>query len=210
MRTKRARNDEKLEKLHDAKLKTLTRQRHHMNSHIAIVDPIIRKQLDGSFFSKDIDLGICCPKGKFCCSRCAHNLRFRGGIPEFCLEYDELIDRVASREKPVGTIPSRDKDPRLMEKLEARGLLVAQSQRNRWGRFVYVFTTKEVAQKRFSDFINLVVLKKKFGVEIKDKTIIEHARSKSFLNEEDCMIERGVVFGYPLWLSLSLQLGLNV
>ncbi len=174
--------------------------------HVDIVEPFIIALLNRANVSPfNVDLSHCCPTGQVCCERCAYNMRFRGGHRDFCLSNEELIERVASGEKPVGEIPSLRLDTCLAEGLCANGLVVAQIQANRWKMVCYIFLAKETAVKRLSDYVDLQELERVSAVKLKDKGILEHARSDEFLNEHDTLLERGILYGYPLWSSVALE-----
>ena len=178
-----------------------------VNPHVAIVEPVlVIMWADVERRPLDVDLGACCPRGKLCCERCAHNMRFRGGHPDFCLPDEELIEAVLEGSKPVGTIARRKGSQRFRRSLEDCGLLIAQASKNRWGMVCYVFTTNELSIKRFSDFADLAVLEQAFGLVVEDRAVLEHAQSERFLNEEDMFVERGVLYGYPLWSSVLLDM----
>ena len=176
-------------------------------SHIDVVAPFVNQLVDSSgIFSPTLDLGICCPKGKVCCERCAFNFRFRGGAEELCLDEDTLIGCVQLGHKPVGGIARAEQDTELEEYLKACDLEIIVATRNRWNMFVYLFTTRAQGAKHFSDFIDLAKLEEEFGIRLENKTIQQHAADPAFLNERDNLVERGIVYGYPLWTSIAMQL----
>jgi hypothetical protein len=176
---------------------------------MAVVEPLVKSlvETNGLIVDLAVPLGACCPVGSLCCERCARNIRFRGGDKHFCFGDDELIARVLSGEKPYGSIGRRHRDDSLRNALSDAGLVVVNDGvRNEWGFLVYGFVSVSTATKRFSDFVDLNAVKVVCGVELQDKALQEHARSDDFINEDDTMIERGIMYGYPLWSSIALHL----
>jgi hypothetical protein len=63
---------------------------------MAVVLPLVQSLVEANELDTSMRLGACCPVGALCCAKCARNIRFRGGDKDFCLEEEELIERVAS------------------------------------------------------------------------------------------------------------------
>jgi hypothetical protein len=78
--------------------------------------------------------------------------------------------------------------------------------RNKWGMTVFGFASPTMTTKRFSELADLEAVKVASGLELQDRTVQEHVQSDAFVNEHDTMIERGIVYGYPLWSSIALHL----
>ena len=151
------------------------------------------------------NLGICCTPGQLCCSRCAYNIRFRGGSPHYCLDDALLIKRVASGLKPVGCIPVCEPSEALRSQIIDAGLeLLVDGLKNKWGMVVYYFARTDVANKSFSNFVNLAALQDITGITLPDIQIREHVINPAFYNESDSILARGICYGYPIWSSIAL------
>ncbi len=165
-------------------------------------------ELDAASQLYDLGLSCLCMQGDLCCLQCAYNMRFRGGT-KYCSQLSdlELVDVVLSGEKPVGTIPSKQPNPMLANHLRNQGLeVLVDGARNRWGMHEYVFARAHVADFTFGQRANLQAVENACGVRLPaDMTIRQHAQSDAFLNETDKFIERGIMYGYPLWSSIALQ-----
>jgi hypothetical protein len=173
--------------------------------------PIIRQNLnylehyiDQKYFLTK-NLGICCTPGQLCCSRCAYNIRFRGGSPHYCLDDALLIKRVASGLKPVGSIPVREPSETVRSQIIDAGLeLLVDGLKNKWGMVVYYFARTDIADKFFSDFVNLATLREITGFDLPNIQIREHVINPAFYNESDFIVARGICYGYPIWSSIAL------
>ena len=151
------------------------------------------------------DLGICCTPGQLCCFRCAYNIRFRGGSSHYCLDDALLIKRVASGLKPVGCIPVCEPSEALRLQIIDAGLeLLVDGLKNKWGMIVYYFARTDVADKFFSDFVNLATLRDITGIILPDVQIRQHVINPAFYNESDFIVARGICYGYPIWSSIAL------
>ena len=181
-------------------------------AHAVLVEsPIIRQNLN--YLENYIDqknficqnLCICCSPGQLCCPRCAYNIRFRGGSPHYCLDDALLIKRVASGLKPVGSIPVREPSEALRSQIIDAGLeLLVDGLKNKWGMVVYYFARTDVADKFFSDFVNLATLRDITGFDLPNIQIRKHVINPAFYNESDFIVARGICYGYPIWSSIAL------
>jgi len=146
------------------------------------------------------DLGICCPPGQLCCFRCAYNFGFNRTFSD-----TKLIERVASGLKPVGEIAQYIPNEKLRRRIIEAGLeILVDGVKNRWGATIYCFSRTDIANKFFSDFINLDTLRDITGLDLTDVQIRNHATDPAFYNELDNIVARGVVFGYPIWSSIAV------
>lgn len=177
---------------------------------VAKIEPEVMCLLEDCIDIKNIfrtDMGICCPPGKVCCPRCAYNFRFRGGSPYHCLGDDELIDRVASGLKPVGSTGASKPSKKMRSRILAAGLeILVDGFKNRVGNYMYYFARPDNANKMFSDFINLAAVEEITGKKLSDCRIRDHVVDPAFLNETDSILARGIVYGFPLWSSIALFL----
>lgn len=181
-------------------------------AHAVLVEsPIIRQNLN--YLENYIDqknficqnLCICCSPGQLCCPRCAYNIRFRGGSPHYCLDDALLIKRVASGLKPVGCIPVCEPSEALRSQIIDAGLeLLVDGLKNKWGMVVYYFARTDIADKFFSDFVNLATLRDITGFDLPNIQIREHVINPAFYNESDFIVARGICYGYPIWSSIAL------
>ena len=201
------------------------------NPDVAVVEPVLKAFCTFKAYQRDVHLHSCCPMGQLCCPRCARNVRFpgsplpmkparnagpkrarnfraKGSSPPMKrpLSDSELIQLVKGGQKPVGTIVVPNYDPALLQRLKKEGLFVAIADTDRWGMFRCVFTTQETGSRRFSQFVDLAVLKDRFGIVIEDKTILEHVTSRNFFHEMDSWTERGIVYGFPMWMCIDIEL----
>jgi hypothetical protein len=181
-------------------------------AHAVLLEtPIIRQNLnylehyiDQKYFLTK-NLGICCTPGQLCCSRCAYNIRFRGGSSHYCLDDALLIKRVASGLKPVGCIPVCEPSEALRSQIIDAGLeLLVDGLKNKWGMVVYYFARTDIADKFFSDFVNLATLRDITGFDLSNIQIREHVINPAFYNELDNIVARGICYGYPFWSSIAL------
>jgi len=178
---------------------------------VSVETPIIQEKLnylknhiDQKSFIRP-DLGHCCSPGQLCCTRCAYNIRFRGGSPFHCLDDATLIKRVASGLKPVGCIPVREPSEAVRSQIIDAGLeLLVDGVRNRWGATVYYFARTDIADKSFSNFVNLAALQDITGITLPDIQIRAHVINPAFYNESDSILARGICYGYPVWSSIAL------
>lgn len=177
--------------------------------HVAIVEPDIWEYVRAMELVNVVayeDLGTCCPVGSVCCERCAHNFRFRGGHPNYCLDYGALFERVIIGAKPVGEIHSSDVNNHLRVILEGLGFEVLSEHLNAYGMYVYYFALPATGDTQFSDYIDLDALERVCDLRLEDRTIRAHAMSNGFRNETDSLVERGILYGYPLWSSIALHM----
>ncbi len=177
--------------------------------HVAIVGPdIIAEILSVGLVAavQTTDLGICCAVGNVCCERCAYNYRFRCGHPNYCLNDNWLIHRVQSGAKPVGSVHNLDADNDCRAVLENMGLEVLSEHVNQYGVYMHIFALPATGDTRFSDYIDLDALYAVCGLRLEDRTLRAHAVSHAFRNETDSMVERGILYGYPLWTSIARYL----
>ena len=178
---------------------------------VSVETPIIQEKLnylkihiDQKSFIRP-DLGICCSPGQLCCRRCAYNIRFRGGSPYYCLDDALLIKRVASGLKPVGEISVREPSEAVRSQIIDAGLeLLVDGLKNKWGMVVYYFARSDIADKSFSDFVNLATLQDITGITLPDIQIRAHVINPAFYNESDSILARGICYGYPVWSSIAL------
>ncbi len=155
------------------------------------------------------DLGSCCMKGLPLCAKCMTNIRFRGGGEAYCEPERELVKCVLSGVKPVGTMALRHPSTKLSGGLRKLGLeVLVDGTANRWGMHEYAFALPATGNRLLRSFANLDAVERVCGVRVDGtRTVREHVQSRAFLDETDTFIERGIVYGYPLWSSIALELG---
>ncbi len=90
--------------------------------------------------------------------------------------------------------------------LENIGLEVLSEHVNQYGVYMHIFALPATGDTRFSDYIDLDALYAVCGLRLKDRTIRAHAVSQAFRNETDSMVERGILYGYPMWTSIARYL----
>lgn len=161
---------------------------------------------------KDYDLGSCCPKGAVACDRCATNLMFRGGSPATSAKTTaELVARVASGQKPVGTIVlGRDNNGEgTPSPAYPPGVVEVARHKNRWGIWVSVITAMPDATfGSLLDYETVRSLVRTIDAG-PDDTIRMLASRLEFVNEDCDMVTTGVLYGYPIWSSIVLSRGLR-
>ena len=161
----------------------------------------------GSFFKKmnyhiqKYDLKTCCTFQSSFCIQCATNLLFRGGTNLTAQTTNEdLINRVATGLKPVGTIVLRNLD----EKIDYPENVVELCRTtNKWNVAVAVFSA--VPNTKLSELVDLEVLKTILKKTYVDATVRDLASDPKFINEEFDYVLLGLLYGYPLWSSISFM-----
>jgi hypothetical protein len=124
----------------------------------------------------------------------AYNLQFRGGPCDicggdcFCKNDEDLLTRIMSGLKPIGTFPFTSKKNALnfKKEIEEKGL-TTYMKKNKWNMWTIVATI--VPDKNIE------------GIG----TPREKAFRMEFINEEDTFVERGALYGYPRHLSEILD-----
>ena len=160
-------------------------------------------------FSKDFidtsnlihtDLKTCCSPGELCCLRCAYNLQVNRSFDKIQF----VFAHVKSGATPVACIPTRNPSESLRRKILAAGLeLLVDGVKNRWGMTVYYFARSDIADKSFSDFVDLEVLCMITNTELPDQRIRDYVVDPAFYNETGSVLARGIVRGYPMWFTIA-------
>lgn len=151
-----------------------------------------------NFYDIQIPVLRCCIKAGSSvgyCSSCLENFRSRNGPYYEGFVYpddDELLERVASGEKPWATIPCEEEDEGLEFDIEDLGLHIVSADVNKWGMLCY-----EIIKDRGLKLSDLADLEKigdilKFPIE--DRYLVDIID----LDTEPEVI-KGIIYGYPFY-----------
>jgi hypothetical protein len=68
---------------------------------------------------------------------------------------------------------------------------------------VYYFARSDIADKSFSDFVDLEALCKITNTELPDQRIRDYVVDPAFYNETGSVLASGIVRGFPMWFSIA-------